>query len=524
MSASKRLSAMKKINIFLASIALVAAASCSDRLNIPQNGVLDESTYYKSDEDAAAAVAAAYASLAGGSSIFTFEHVYKNVNGYLSDEYWPGQVDRTNALCQLTSYTFDANDMYIEQYYSDLYSIIAKCNVVVDNIKGETAFQKQAVAEARTLRAWSYFELTTLWGTPALVEHVSGDQPGNATQAELWAFIEHDLSEAISSGAMSEKSSKYDRSNYRLTKQFAQAMLGKAYLWQGKNADAAKVLDEVIESELYGLFSGSYGDMYDIPNENNEEVMFATNKLKDTNNPSISYVPSFTGMSLYTRAALTMENPLDFPYFCFGGFSPRSDLYQAFVAEEGADGYRLNESIKTYEYMAAAGYPIIAGAMENSEGFFQWKGRFLNPQVEMYGIGYITDRDIVWMRYAEVLLMAAEANIGIDQTKADKYLNEVRHRAGLGDKTCTLEAIKTERRLELFGDFCRYKDLQRWGDAASVLATAGDKEPEFYSTGVEWKSDRSGSGYKIGKHEYLPIPAAELLINKNMNQTSSAWN
>ena len=515
---------MKIHNMLLAIIVLVTAASCTDRLDIPQNGVLDESNFYLSDEDAASAVAAAYASLAGGTSLYTFEHVYKNVNGYLSDEYWPGQTDRTNDLCLLTTYTFDANDTYIEQYYSNLYNIIARCNVVVDNVKGETAFQKQAIAEARTLRAWSYFELTTLWGTPALVEHVSNEQPGNATQAELWAFIERDLTDAISSGVMSEKSSKNDRSNYRVTKQFAQAMLGKAYLWQGKNAEAAKVLDEVIESNLYGLFGGTYGDLYDIPNENNEEVMFATNKLKDTNNPSITYVPSFTGLSLYSRAALTMENPLDFPYFCFGGFSPRSDLYQAFVDEEGADGYRLNQSIKTYEYMAAAGYPITAGAMENSEGYFQWKGRFLTPQVELYAIGYLTDRDIVWMRYAEVLLMAAEANIGIDQTKADNYLGEVRTRAGLGAKTCTLDAIKTERRLELFGDFCRYKDLQRWGEAASVLATAGDKEPEFYSTGVEWKSDRSGGGYKAGKHEYLPIPASELLINKKMKQTSSAWN
>ena len=263
---------MKIHNMLLAIIVLVTAASCTDRLDIPQNGVLDESNFYLSDEDAASAVAAAYASLAGGTSLYTFEHVYKNVNGYLSDEYWPGQTDRTNDLCLLTTYTFDANDTYIEQYYSNLYNIIARCNVVVDNVKGETAFQKQAIAEARTLRAWSYFELTTLWGTPALVEHVSNEQPGNATQAELWAFIERDLTDAISSGVMSEKSSKNDRSNYRVTKQFAQAMLGKAYLWQGKNAEAAKVLDEVIESNLYGLFGGTYGDLYDIPNENNEEV------------------------------------------------------------------------------------------------------------------------------------------------------------------------------------------------------------------------------------------------------------
>ena len=99
----------------------------------------------------------------------------------------------------------------------------------------------------------------------------------------------------------------------------------------------------------------------------------------------------------------------------------------------------------------------------------------------------------------------------------------MRHRAGLGDKACTLDAIKTERRLELFGDFCRYKDLQRWGDAATVLADDGKGEPEFTAAGVEWKRDRAEYGYKTGKHEYLPIPYGELLINKEMHQNSSAW-
>lgn len=513
---------MKKIYTFLAFIAVLA--SCTDRLDVPHNGVLDESNFYKSDEDAAAAIAAAYQDIAVGDGQYGFEHVYKIVNGYLSDEYWAGQQDRTNGFCILSDYAFDANNPFIETHYTHLYTVIGKCNLVIDNVKGDTPIQRRAVAEAKTLRAWMYFELTTLWGTPALVEHVSSDKPTNSTQEALWAFIEKDLTEAIASGALSEKSSKGDRSNYRITKQYAQALLGKAYLWQGKNAEAAKVLDEVIESGLYDLWGGQYGDFYDIPNENNEEVMFASNHILDKNTPVPTYLPAFNGLSLYTRPAiLDTSNPLGFPLWSFGGFVPRGSLYDAFVAEEGVDGYRLNESIKTYDFMADAGYALGAGATENSEGYFTWKGRYLDSQTELVLIFQVTDRDAVWMRYAEVLLMAAEANIGIDQTKADKYLNEVRHRAGLGDKACTLDAIKTERRLELFGDFCRYKDLQRWGDAATVLADDGKGEPEFSLTGVEWKRDRAEFGYKTGKHEYLPIPYGELLINKEMHQNSTAW-
>ena len=97
---------MKKIYTFLAFIAVLA--SCTDRLDVPHNGVLDESNFYKSDEDAAAAIAAAYQDIAVGDGQYGFEHVYKIVNGYLSDEYWAGQQDRTNGFCILSDYAFDA--------------------------------------------------------------------------------------------------------------------------------------------------------------------------------------------------------------------------------------------------------------------------------------------------------------------------------------------------------------------------------------------------------------------------------
>ena len=173
--------------------------------------------------------------------------------------------------------------------------------------------------------------------------------------------------------------------------------------------------------------------------------MFASNHILDKNTPVPTYLPAFNGLSLYTRpGVLDTSNTFGFNYWTFGGFVPRGSLYDAFVAEEGVDGYRLNESIKTYDFMADAGYALGAGVTENSEGYFTWKGRYLDSQTELVLIFQVTDRDAVWMRYAEVLLMAAEANIGIDQTKADKYLNEVRSRAGLGNKACTLDAIKTE--------------------------------------------------------------------------------
>jgi starch-binding outer membrane protein, SusD/RagB family len=100
------------------------------------------------------------------------------------------------------------------------------------------------------------------------------------------------------------------------------------------------------------------------------------------------------------------------------------------------------------------------------------------------------------IRLADVLLMAAEAfNRSGNDTKAQTYLNRVRTRVLLSNKTSTgaalLQDIYDERRLELATEGVRFWDLQRTGKAATILA---------------------GQGYKTGKHEYLPIPQPEIDI------------
>ena len=533
---------MKK-TAYLIIFALLSAA-CSKMLEIPQHGVLDTDTYYKTDADAAAAVTAVYEALAGGApgtgqgtGLYTLELTYGWINGYLSDEYWTAYNARSEGLDNLVEYSFDANHSEILNHYMNLYNVVGKCNLVIENLKGDTAFQRQAIAEAKVVRAWMYFELTTLWGTPPIVDHVmsaSEPAPTNATQEELWAFMEKDLKDAIESGALTQKSSVGDRTNYRITKQYAQAWLGKVYLWQKKYDEAAAVLEEVVapDKRLYALTTGNYGDIYGLENENGPESMFETNRILDTPYTPTSFFPTFFGLCIYTRGMTFTDetNPLGLPKICFGGFAPRGSVYKAFEdeanAESGPDArYRIDQTIKTYQFMKDAGYPIADAAVEFSEGYFQWKGRYLANQMDPETM-VPCHRNIRWMRFAEVLLMAAEANClkpSPDQAKADTYLNEVRSRVKMSPKTCTLETIQNERRLELFGDFIRYKDLQRWGIAKDVLKDQGKEEPTIVTDGtVTWKNYSDIYGYKEGKHEYLPFPHAEILANKNMHQ-HDAW-
>ena len=101
------------------------------------------------------------------------------------------------------------------------------------------------------------------------------------------------------------------------------------------------------------------------------------------------------------------------------------------------------------------------------------------------------------IRYADVLLMAAEANnrkTPSDDGKAQNYLNEVRDRATLADVTTTglnlRNDIWKERRVELVGEGHRFFDLVRTGMAAQEI-----------------------DGFQTGKHELFPIPVEEVLLS-----------
>lgn len=490
--------------------------SCTDELDIQQHGVLDQSTYYKTDDDANEVLTAMY------TEIGNLEFAYYTVKNLLSDDYWPGQVSHEGDMWDLGGYDFGADQPYVDGMFSEYYNVIGKCNVIIDNLTSETDAVKRAKAEAKVVRAWMHFELTTLWGNPPLVDHLlttSDSAQPNADPATLWAFMEKDLTEAIQSGALMQKSNIDDNTVYHVTKQYAQALLGKVYLWQNKYSDAAAVLDEVINSGLYGLYQGDYADIWSVHHENNREDLFETNFVNDAANPGGLLRLHQIMMGLSFSDYNTGSNTLGLASLGLSACLPTGDLYNAFVAEEGENGYRLNQTIKTPEYMSEHGYKLNTGVTLCGEGYFMWKD---HPEKDAYGpSGYDIDNNIRWMRYSEVLLLAAEANLQAgNQSKANTYLNMVRERAKLSDETATLDAIKNEKRLELCGEGVRYQDLVRWGDAPTVLKDRGRISPVFNSSNVvTWEPINGSSyGFKAGKNERLPYPSSELRVNRNIVQ------
>ncbi len=512
---------MKTKSIIFSTIAICVLflCSCEDKLDIQEHGVLSYDTYYKTDADAESALTSVYSTMRG------MEYNYKLLLNLLSDDYWAGGGSRTdNAdLSGVNEFTFDSNQDFIESCFKSFYQIIYGTNVALGHIKGDTDYQKQMLAEARVLRAWSYFELTTLWGNPPIVDHELSSseysQPNGSTEA-LWSLIEQDLATAIESGYLTEKSSKEDNTNYRVTKQFAQALLGKSYVWEKKWDKAVEQFDNVINSGKYGLYEGEYDNILSYDNKNNCESMFESNRIFDSSNVFDNFTMYALMVGIRTDRFASIESGL---YSTGWGFcAPRKSLYESFVSEEGTNGYRLNLSIKTFEQMKDRGNVMISGKTMINEGYFAWKTRIRSGEIPAEGYGYADINNVRWMRYSEVLLLAAEANLEAgNQSKADKYLNEVRTRAKLVSKSnVTLDDIISEKRLELCFECVRYQDLVRWGLASKYLGNQGENCPTIDSNGnVTYQSYNTEGkyGYK-DRNALLPYPATEIELNNNIVQ------
>ena len=179
--------------------------------------------------------------------------------------------------------------------------------------------------------------------------------------------------------------------------------------------------------------------------------------------------------------------------------------------------------------------------VKGHESYFMWKNRSLNSDLIYPNPGFQVGQhyNLRIMRYAEVLLMAAEAHVmSTDpEGRALKYINEVRQRAQLAPlSSVTLEDIQTEKRLELCLECTRYQDLVRWGLAETVMGEQGKEVPAFcsvvkdvdekgnpisYEVTLTWPYYNNDYGFKA-RNKYLPIPLKELEVNSSMHQ-NEGW-
>lgn len=574
---------MKTKYLFLGLVAflILSMYSCeSDLLDIPRKGAQTQDTFYKTDNDANAAIATVY------NYVWTTTYsnslgIYPFLKNILSDDVYSGGQKRNDQPLyeNINEFNFATDNSYILSYFQGLYNLIYRCNLIIENFVGDnldTNIKKAAVAQAKVWRAWAYTELITMWGTPPLVDHTltpSEYQQGNGDPVELWKLVETDLKDAISSGFLAEKTGVND-AIATVTKGYAQSLLGKAYVYMtyslaggaygGPQAEAAvtaaasseywgkaaTVFDEVINSQKYALYAGDFFNIFKEATNWSSENMFEFNRIYNSTNTSNNLSCNFESFMIgWDGPRMTGYGDHQQCIRASNFLTPRREAYDAMVAWEGStEGHRIKGSIMTYEQVVNDLDIAMTNGTINTvyacDGVFDLK--YFRDEKKDCNTGHQTEKHYPLMRYSEVLLLAAEANLMAGfQDKADLYMSEVRNRAGLDPIIgVSLSDIQQEKRCELYLEGVRYYDIIRWGLAFDLQKEQGKTVPYFsaYTAGVS--ADNEGNpiidsrwtgvvavndveytlgvtdqtlntvyGFKKGKHELLPFPQKEILLS-----------
>ena len=451
--------------------------------------------------------------------------------------------------------------------YHCYYMIINGANQVIDHFDGEladTPTKKRCVAEAKVLRAYMHLVLAMGWHNPPIVDHVpsNGELPANAKdQNEVLDFVIADCDAALPN--LSEKSSKTDKDGaVKVTKGFANAIKGKAMLFKGDYAGAKAALKAVIDSDKYDLVpSDKMNTLYHYSGRGNEESVLEFNLKYDATvdgyyqraQPNFKMLWGWRASRVRLPDGAGTELPPESPW---GWCNPSKKFVDTILENDGYDSARRKAWIKSYdEVLYEMPYTSDKEGMTQEEkekddyrgvqdgsglyghvGYFMWKRLYRaedrTPTAEIQW-------NLVIMRYAEVLLMYAEACAQTGDNSGLTYLNKIQERAQAKHKSTslTLAEVQKEKYIECWLEGSRFPDLVRWGIAEQELKNNGRYLPNWcdaMSSKGEAKHrgyiDESDAdwcvkahpemGFKKEKHSYFPIP----FDNKKVNPNVHDWN
>ena len=505
---------MKKINfkLIFAAFGLLATVSCGkDFLTLDPKGQKLESGFYKSEAEIFEGLVAAYDPMqwgTGGSWCMTL-----GLSNTFSDDTYAGGSDASDqpAWVACDKFTLDATLGPQKSIWANIYSGVYRANLILEKIEGNVPDLKPAnkarfIAEAKFLRAYYYFELVRMFGNVPLITGALGAdniyKQVQATPAAVYAQIEKDLKDAVGTAQLPESLPVEELG--RITKNAARALYGKAILYQNNNArmsEAAAQFEDVIKSNLYTL-EPTYANIFKPDNKFGRESIF---EIVHSGNRRGGY-EFFAVNGNEGNANVQFFGMRDYvgPTFATGwSFCPVTEDLAAFMKNDP----RFASTIIDGKDLKSKGASYTAG-YQNTDFFIRKYGPIQTLKATSGEPALNWAYNVKEIRLADVYLMAAEAlqRGGGDETKAKTYLNAVRKRVGLADKTSSgaalLDDIYNERRMELATEGHRFWDLVRTGKAPSVLGN---------------------QGFKAGKNEIFPIPQAEIDITSGVIKQNAGY-
>ncbi|MFT3982012.1 MAG: RagB/SusD family nutrient uptake outer membrane protein [Ferruginibacter sp.] len=495
----------KRIYIRIISVLLLTASLVSCKKWVEYNPhddyLVTDLDYLKSESDYRTMTVSVYTAL-------QWINQAVQVGDIASDNAVSGGESASDVLSlqQIDDMTHTPVNTTLEEIWKSCYEGINRANYLHQfknaNPAGtavEFAGKESLYGEIYFLRAYYYFTLVRFFGdVPLFLDRRLGptDASGltRAPKAEVYAAIEADLNTAIASlPAVAQQVEKG-----RATKYAAQALLGKVLIYEEKFDEAKTVLESVIATHAFTLVS-DFNAVFLNSGENGPESVFEIQYSNGT--PYYNWAGYLRGQGNYAVQQCGIRGingSSDMPYAA--GWStglPTQNLAAAYQAGDqrkevtilDIEAYKAAHPSYNITYQVA---PYKNTGLYNQK--YQPRKGETSGQIELnYGNNYRT------MRYAEVLLLAAEAynrSSAPDDSKARGYLNDVRQRAfgntshnSSSSGTTLKQEIWDERRLELAMEGERFFDLVRTGQAAAKI-----------------------TGFQAGKNEVFPLPQHEVQV------------
>lgn len=414
---------------------------------------------------------------------------------------------------QLDNFTFTpANDIF-NNLWGGHYDAIARINkaiAILDASTFDEATRKRLLGEVKFLRGFYYFNLVRMFGgVPKITRVVTPTEANNdefqtrASVQEIYQVIVEDLQYGVDNLPVKGDAGA---TTGRATKGAAQSLLAKVYLYQKDYQKALDLSLAVITSGRYAL-TADYAGMFREIGVNNPESIFEVQTGPHRGSTQCDAVSQIYSNGQGPRAKGAWRNNVDGKQYDgdlgFGLNSPSADLAAAYElgdVRKDATIIFINPTGGTNAGTVLwDGFRIpTQDSVENPR--YSYKA-YHSPFKETPSCNGYTDKDwkpknIRLIRYAEVLLIYAEAAARLGNGDGAVKLNELRAKRNLGPVAGTVDDVWKERRVELAMEHDRFFDLVRQGRAGQVMRA-------------------HGKAFVDGKHEVFPIPQAQRDLSGN---------
>jgi hypothetical protein len=520
-----------KILICVSLLSFVMVSCDKDFLNTVPKDRLASDLFWKTEQDALYASTGIYSRL-GGQWRYSAMDAYTDIAHFILQWRSESAIEKN---------TFASNENVVANEWEYYYGIIQAASSFLENVDNvpdmDPELNLRLKAEAKTLRAFAYINLAMLYGdVPLVTTSMSVEDAKTISQtpvSQIWDFISTELTDAATDLPVIQEESG------RVTKGAALGLQARAALYAGRYAEARNAAFDCMQLD-YTLHN-SYAELFDYAGEGSSEILFARQYAKDLDAHEIFFY--YTANSLYTQECQVVPTKgLVDAYLMQATGLPISDGTSGFDPLNPYAGRdpRLAHTIYVNGDILANGEVLNTLPGSGTGDDITSSAENVTP-TGWYFKKYVQDSDyaapwncgvnLIYLRYAEVLLTYAEASIEanlIDQTVLDA-INAIRGRADVNmpDVTTTVQGelrdiVRRERMVELALEGQRLYDIRRWQIGESVIpgTVKGMTYEDPGNPGNLVTVELTGyvKEFDPAKHYLWPIPFNEMELNENLVQ------